>query len=126
MDPAADLDTETPHADTHRAGAHEGARRRVEAHKEAVANRLDLDTVVTGDLGPAHGAIFVEERSPARIAKSLGMRRGADDIREEQRRQDPLRLGSGAPLDKSFWDLPAPRISFETVRRIIDEDRSED
>jgi len=36
-----------------------------------------------------------------------------------------VRLGSGAPFDKSFWDSPAPRISMETVNRLIDEERSE-
>jgi len=37
-----------------------------------------------------------------------------------------IRLGSGAPLDKAFWDSPAPRISMQTVRRLVDEDRNED
>ncbi len=37
-----------------------------------------------------------------------------------------IRLGSGAQLDDAFWSLPAPKIPVREVRRIINEDRSED
>jgi prevent-host-death family protein len=61
------------------------------------------------------------------IARIVPLR--ADDYDAELLKlasQGRVRLGSGAPLDKSFWDSPAPRISMETVKRLIDEERSED
>jgi prevent-host-death family protein len=39
--------------------------------------------------------------------------------------QGKLRLGEGE-LDESFWDLPAPRISSEALRRAIEQERNED
>jgi prevent-host-death family protein len=39
--------------------------------------------------------------------------------------QGKLRLGEGE-LDESFWDLPAPRISPEVLRRIVEQERNED
>jgi prevent-host-death family protein len=39
--------------------------------------------------------------------------------------QGKLRLGGGS-LDESFWDLPAPRIPAEALRRAVDEERDED
>jgi prevent-host-death family protein len=39
--------------------------------------------------------------------------------------QGKIRLGEGN-LDESFWDLPAPRVSAEVLRRVVDEERNED
>jgi prevent-host-death family protein len=39
--------------------------------------------------------------------------------------QGKLRLGEGE-LDESFWDLPAPRVSPEVLRRAIEQERNED
>jgi len=61
------------------------------------------------------------------IARIVPLR--ADDYDAELLKlsaEGKVRLGSGEPLDDSFWDLPAPHISMETVRRLIDEDRGED
>lgn len=38
--------------------------------------------------------------------------------------QGKLRLGEGE-LDESFWDLPAPRVPAEVLRRVIEEERDE-
>jgi prevent-host-death family protein len=39
--------------------------------------------------------------------------------------QGKLRLGEGV-LDESFWELPAPRVSAEALRRAIDQERDKD
>lgn len=39
--------------------------------------------------------------------------------------QGKLRLGEGN-LDESFWELPAPRVPAEVLRRVVDEERDED
>jgi prevent-host-death family protein len=70
--------------------------------------------------------IVVRDRNVP-IARILPLR--ADDYDTELLRlaaEGKLRLGSGEPLDDSFWDLPAPRISMETVRRLVEEERNED
>jgi prevent-host-death family protein len=38
--------------------------------------------------------------------------------------QGKVRLG-GKPLDESFWDLPAPRMSVAALRRVLEDERSE-
>ena len=70
--------------------------------------------------------LLIRDRN-APIARIVPFR--ADDYDAELSKlaaEGRVRPGSGALLNKSFWDLPAPRISFETVRRLIDEERSED
>jgi prevent-host-death family protein len=39
--------------------------------------------------------------------------------------QGKVRLGEGI-IDESFWELPAPRVSAELLRRAIDRERDED
>ena len=61
------------------------------------------------------------------IARIVPLR--ADDYGTERLRlaaEGRIRLGSGEPLDDSFWDMPAPKISMDDVQHIINEDRRED
>ncbi len=37
-----------------------------------------------------------------------------------------IRLGSGEPLDDSFWDMQAPKISTDDIQHIVNENRRED
>jgi prevent-host-death family protein len=39
--------------------------------------------------------------------------------------QGKLRLGEGE-VDESFWEIPAPRVSAEVLRRVIEQERDED
>ena len=39
--------------------------------------------------------------------------------------QGKLRLGEGS-LDESFWEMPAPRVSAEALRRAIERERDDD
>ena len=36
-----------------------------------------------------------------------------------------IRLGEGV-IDDSFWELPAPRVAPEILRRVIEQERNED
>jgi prevent-host-death family protein len=36
-----------------------------------------------------------------------------------------IRLGSGEPIEDSFWRMPAPKLSMDDIRRVIDEERGE-
>ena len=69
--------------------------------------------------------ILVRDRNVP-VARIVPLR--ADDYEEERVKlaaEGRIRLGSGEPLDDSFWDMPAPEISIDDIRRVIDEDRSE-
>lgn len=39
--------------------------------------------------------------------------------------QGKIRLGEGA-LDESFWELPAPRVSADALRRALEQERNDD
>ena len=50
-----------------------------------------------------------------------------EDLDEELQRlaaQGKVRLG-GAPLDETFWALPAPRVRAAAVRRALDQERDD-
>jgi prevent-host-death family protein len=80
---------------------------------------LYLDEVRTGK------EIVVRDRNTP-IARIVPITRGADDDDElyALAARGKIRLG-GKPLDDSFWDLPAPRVSTEALRRAIERDREE-
>jgi prevent-host-death family protein len=53
----------------------------------------------------------------------------ADNYETERLRlaaEGRIRLGSGQLLDDSFWNMPAPKISMDDIRQMINEDRRED
>jgi prevent-host-death family protein len=69
--------------------------------------------------------ILVRDRNVP-VARIVPLR--ADDYDEERLRlaaEGRIRLGSGEPLDDSFWETPAPEIPMDEIRRVIDEERRE-
>ena len=60
------------------------------------------------------------------IARILPVAHGAGEDEELQRlaAQGKVRLG-GAPLDETFWALPAPRVRAAAVRRALDQERDD-
>jgi prevent-host-death family protein len=69
--------------------------------------------------------ILVRDRNLP-IARIVPLNRVADGDSEllALAAQGKIRLGEGE-FDESFWDLPAPRVPIEVLRRVIDEERDE-
>lgn len=70
--------------------------------------------------------ILIRDREEP-IAKIVPIK--SDDYNDERARlasDGRVRLGSGEALGESFWKMPRPRVSANAIRRVIDEDRSED
>jgi prevent-host-death family protein len=70
--------------------------------------------------------ILVRDRDEP-IARIIPLARAEDEEAElaALASQGKLRLGEGV-VDESFWDLPAPRLAPDALRRALDEERSED
>lgn len=67
--------------------------------------------------------VVIRDRNRA-IARIVPIEAAGDE--EEEERQlvaaGLLRLGAG-PIEESFWDLPAPRVSGVKVQQALEEDR---
>ena len=84
-------------------------------------NRLSsyLNDVRTGE------EILVRDRqTPIARILPIGHRAGDDDELRALAVQGKVRIGE-RPLDKSFWDLPAPRVPRHLVKRALDGERDE-
>jgi prevent-host-death family protein len=69
--------------------------------------------------------ILVRDRNQP-VARIVPLARSKDEDEElTLASQGKLRLGHGV-LDKSFWALPAPRVSAAALRRAIQHERDED
>lgn len=67
--------------------------------------------------------LVIRDRSRA-IARIVPIEAAGDEEEEERElvAAGLLRLGAG-PIEDSFWDLPAPRVSGESVQKSLEEDR---
>lgn len=70
--------------------------------------------------------VLVRDRNTP-IARIVPLRHAHDPENEllALAAQGKLRLGHG-PLNESFWELPAPRVSADLIHRAIEEERDED
>ena len=73
----------------------------------------------------AGSEVVVRDRNIA-IARIVPISRGSDEGDELRvlASQGKIRLAEDE-LDKSFWDLPAPRVSVNTLRRALIRERDE-
>ena len=62
----------------------------IENRDEAVARRRDLAAAVVGELGSDDFVMSFQQRSPALVSHLGQAPRGSDDVREENRGEDPL------------------------------------
>ena len=84
-------------------------------------NRLSsyLNEVRTGQ------EILVRDRqTPIARILPIARRAGDDDELRALAVQGKVRLGE-RPLDKSFWNLPAPRVQRHLVKRALERERDE-
>ena len=67
--------------------------------------------------------VVIRDRNRA-IARIVPIEAAGDE--EEEERQlvaaGLLKLGGG-PIEDSFWEMPAPRVSADKVQRALEEDR---
>lgn len=70
--------------------------------------------------------ILVRDRNLP-IARIVPLARAADQDAEllALAAQGKVRLGEGT-LDESFWELPAPRVSADALRRALEQERDDD
>src|SRR5205085_7386766 len=64
----------------------------VEAREDAVARGVDLPASEPGDLRPDGGVVARDQLAPRAVAELRRALGRADDVGEEHRREDPLRL----------------------------------
>ena len=76
-----------------RVGAPHRTRRPVETREEAVTGRVDLASAKADELLPDERVMSLNQIAPARVSQFRCALRGADDVGEEQRREDAIGLG---------------------------------
>src|ERR671930_2095198 len=92
MDARADVEAEVAEDAPDRARARDGARRAVEAREDAVACGVDLLPAEPGDLGPHGSVVACDQLAPRAVAELRRPLGRADDVGEQHRREDSLRL----------------------------------
>ena len=112
VDAAAQLDAELRDPLVQRLGAAHRHRRAVEGRQRPVADVLDDPPAVLGDDAVDERVVALEHLAPGTVAELCRARRRAHDVREQDARQHPVRLGAtyGAgdePLD--LIDEPVDR-----------------
>src|SRR6266545_6408674 len=93
MEACADVQPKLPDRPGNRLRTPYSARRSVEAREEPVAGRVELAPAEAIELSTHERVVRGNELRPAPVAdlrRALGR---ADDVREEHRRQDGVRLG---------------------------------
>jgi len=70
--------------------------------------------------------ILVRDRNQP-VARIVPLARSRDEDEEllTLASQGKLRLGEGR-LEKSFWEMPAPRVPAAALREVIEQERDED
>src|SRR3954447_21521770 len=98
VQPGPDLEVERTERVTDRRRGDNRSRRPVEGGKETVASRVELATLEAGQLAAHDGVMPLQQLPPGRIAERGRALGRADDVREEDGRQDALRLDSAGEL----------------------------
>src|SRR5947209_6310114 len=103
------------HSFADRTGAPDGASRPVEAGEEAVAGRIDLAAGEPHKLPPNHCVMLLNKVTPTTVAQLGQLRRRADDVREQDGRQNPV------VLDRvPFAPIPdGPRETLDLSRDLL-------
>src|SRR6187431_2943747 len=90
------LEPQRPGAFADRLGATDGARRAVERGEETVARGIDLAAAESLELAAGDAVERIEDGVPARVAELRGALGRADDVGEQDRREDAIRRAAVA------------------------------
>ena len=110
MDPGPDLH---PHVVDRLAGgdgAPNSSGRTVERCEEPVARSIDLVTVEAGQLVADDRAMGLEEVSPPAVSRFHDTLGRADDVREQDRREDPIGSRGRPDAGEELFELVQDRI----------------
>ena len=110
VEPRADVEAEVAHSLDDRLGAADGACRPVEGRQEAVAHGVHLLAARPRELRPDERVVLLEQLTPGPVADFGHVCRRADDVGEEDRGQNSLRLASRCLL--------FPRLAQERLDRL--------
>src|SRR5215471_19200370 len=92
MQARADLDPESSDALRDRSRAAHGTRGAIEASEESVPGDVELRAVEASELAADERVMALEQLPPRTIAKLDSLRSRADDVSEENRGEDTVRL----------------------------------
>jgi hypothetical protein len=92
VDARPDLDPELANAFPDRPRCADGTRRPVQGREKAVAGRVDLAATEAVELAPDARMMLADDLAPAPVAELRRARRGIDDVGEEHRGENAVRL----------------------------------
>jgi hypothetical protein len=90
MKPRADFNAERPDLLCNGAGATNTARWTIKGGEKSVAGRFDLTAAKACEIATDRGVMMIQEITSALVAECGSLLGGADDIGEEDRRQDTI------------------------------------
>src|SRR5437867_7138897 len=103
-------------ADGHRAT--DGPSRTVERGQDPVSGRMDLPPPVPGELSPDDALVLADELLPSTVPQ-LGSRGGrADDVREQDGGQDPVRRSDAPRAGEELLDFVQDRLGAPGPERV--------
>jgi hypothetical protein len=111
IQPAAHRDAEQPHLVGDRRGATHRAPF-VEGREKAVAEVLDRLAAKASDLLSRRPVLPLWQRVPLAVADFGGALRGSDDIAEQHRRQNPVRLYIAALAGQKLLGLTDDAVRY--------------
>ena len=85
-------------------------------------NRL---SVYLNDVKAGEEILVRDRNQPVARIVPLGRSKDEDEELLALASQGKLRLGEGR-LEKSLWEMPAPRVSVAALRQVIEQERDED
>lgn len=91
-------------------------------------NVAELETHLSLYLDEVKAGAEIEVREHEQPIALIVPAPSANSLEEERlalAAQGKLRLGEG-PIEDSFWDMPAPEVPMEVLRRVVKEERDED
>src|SRR5262249_9813903 len=119
VEPGANVKTERVDAVAHRARAADRAGGAVERGENPVARGVDLAAPEAAELAPEDRVVPLEEIPPAAIAQGRGLLGGADDVGEEDRGEDAVRLGAVPHPGQELLDLVEDRVGVLTPGHVV-------
>ena len=119
VEASADFKSQRTHPLRHRARAADGPRRTVEGGEKAVAGRVDLTSTKSSEFAANHGVVTIEKIAPTAVAERGRFFRRADDVREEHRCENAVRLRASTHPGQELLDLSQDRVHVTEPWKVI-------